>query len=397
MTDSVATTPSTGLDRRQFLATAAAASVIGFTGPSQAAPSAIVNMSANDLSAAIRTKKVSCREVMTAYLDHIDRINPQFNAIVSRVDRAQLMTQAAAADADLAKGTVRGWMHGFPHAVKDLAYTKGIRTTLGSPILAEYVPTSDAIFVERLKANGAILIGKTNTPEFGLGSQTYNKVFGVTGNAYDSSKTAGGSSGGADTKAELARTKEALTSREQEARKAGELGGEQIADRLEALRLETRALSAAIENWGGANELLARVAADCAELRHAIASSSILTDGLRISHDREIAPIKSMLDQLGDDVAWAVFKARWIGKSPAPRGMAFWDVEARLLRAAGDTPADLAFAKLGPGKPDGPWAAMESLPECVLSCERSQTSWALALRPLLSQGKLGEPFAQWSV
>ena len=197
MTNSVATTPSTGLDRRQFMAAAAFASVMGLTGSSQAATSAIVNMSANDLSNAIRSKKVSCREVMTAYLDHIDRINPQFNAIVSLVDRAQLMTQADAADAEIAQGQVRGWMHGFPHAVKDLAMTKGLRTTFGSPLFANYVPKADAIFVERLRADGAIIIGKTNTPELGLGSQTYNPIFGVTRNAYDPSKTAGGSSGGA--------------------------------------------------------------------------------------------------------------------------------------------------------------------------------------------------------
>ena len=162
-----------------------------------AAPSPIVMMTAADLSDAIGTKQVSSREVMTAYLDHIDRVNPQFNAIVSLVDRATLLTQADAADAALAKGERRGWMHGLPHAVKDLAPTKGIRTTLGSPLFADDVPTVDAIFVERLKAAGAIIMGKTNTPEFGLGSHTYNKVFGVTRNAYNPTKSAGGSSGGA--------------------------------------------------------------------------------------------------------------------------------------------------------------------------------------------------------
>lgn len=188
----------------------------------------------------------------------------------------------------------------------------------------------------------------------------------------------------------------ALSIRESEA-SLNVLGGEAIADRLEALRVETCALSASFEKWEGANELLARVAADCAELRHAIASSSILTDGLPLSRESGIALIKSLLDRLGGDVSWAVFRARWIGKSPAPCGMAFWEVELRLLRATGDIPTSVVFAKLGPDKPDGPWAAMEKLPECVLSCERLESAWRLALRPLLSQGKLGEPFAQSNV
>jgi amidase len=153
-------------------------------------------MSALDLSRAIQSRAVSCAEVMTAYLDHIDRLNPKVNAIVSLQGREDLLQQAHARDDELARGRYRGWMHGFPHAVKDLAPTKGIRTTGGSPLL-DQVPEADAILVERLKSCGAIIIGKTNTPEFGLGSQTYNTVFGATLNAYDQTKTAGGSSGGA--------------------------------------------------------------------------------------------------------------------------------------------------------------------------------------------------------
>jgi amidase len=97
----------------------------------------------------------------------------------------------------MACGERLGWMHGFPQAIKDLAATKGIPTTLGSPLFKDVVPNADAVFVERMKRAGAIVIGKTNTPEFGLGSQTYNSVFGATLNAYDQTKTAGGSSGGA--------------------------------------------------------------------------------------------------------------------------------------------------------------------------------------------------------
>jgi len=160
-------------------------------------PAEIVMMDALALSRAIRAKQVSCVEVMKAYLDHIDALNPKVNAIVSLQDRGDLLAQAKARDDELGRGESRGWMHGFPQAIKDLTATKGIRTTQGSRIFKDFVPAADAIIVERVKRAGAIIIGKTNTPEFGLGSNTYNDVFGRTLNAYDQSKTAGGSSGGA--------------------------------------------------------------------------------------------------------------------------------------------------------------------------------------------------------
>jgi amidase len=160
------------------------------------APSDIVMMDALVLSRAIHAKQVSCVEVMEAYLDHIDAINPKVNAIVSLQDRGALLQRARERDELLARGEGRGWMHGFPQAIKDLTATKGIRTTQGSRIFKDFVPTADAIIVERVKRAGAIVIGKTNTPEFGLGSNTYNDVFGRTLNAYDQTKTAGGSTGG---------------------------------------------------------------------------------------------------------------------------------------------------------------------------------------------------------
>jgi amidase len=198
-----------GVTRRDFLSAsgklsgALAAGVIldaaaqrSAAAPPPGSPSDIVMMSAIDLSQAIHAKRVSCREVMIAYLDHINRVNPKVNAIVSLQPSETLLKQAGERDAQLARGESLGWMHGFPHAVKDLAPVKGIRTTFGSP-LADTVPAHDAIFVERLRKAGVILIGKTNAPEFGLGSQTYNSIFGATRNAYDQSKCAGGSSGGA--------------------------------------------------------------------------------------------------------------------------------------------------------------------------------------------------------
>jgi amidase len=157
----------------------------------------LVALQAVELADAIRSRRVSCKEVMQAYLAQIDLYNPKVNAIVSLQDRDGLLRQAGERDSQLAEGRYLGWMHGFPQAPKDLAATAGIVTTLGSPILKNNIPHTDTIVVERVRRNGAILIGKTNTPEFGLGSHTYNSVFGTTCNAYDQTKTAGGSSGGA--------------------------------------------------------------------------------------------------------------------------------------------------------------------------------------------------------
>lgn len=157
----------------------------------------VVEMNAVELSRAIHARKVSCREVMASYLDHIGRTNPRVNAIVTLVDPNVLLKQAEEKDAELAAGNDNGWMHGFPQAVKDLMPTKGIRTAKGSLALKDWVPDADGAVVTSMKRDGAIIIGKTNTPELGYGSQTYNEVFGATGNPYNDSLTCGGSSGGA--------------------------------------------------------------------------------------------------------------------------------------------------------------------------------------------------------
>jgi len=157
----------------------------------------LVRLEAVELARAIRDRTVSCVEVMAAYLDHIERMNPHVNAIVSLQDPELLLRQAEERDRQLAQGQYLGVLHGFPQAIKDLALTKGVRTTMGSPIFADFVPDEDELYVHRMKQHGAIVIGKTNTPEFGLGSQTYNPVFGTTRNPYDLTRTAGGSSGGA--------------------------------------------------------------------------------------------------------------------------------------------------------------------------------------------------------
>ena len=126
----------------------------------------IVRLSAGGASA-IRGKAVSCVETMRAYLDHVERVNGAINAIVALRDRDALLAEAAEKDAALARGEYHGWMHGMPQAPKDLAMTKGLRTTYGSPIFRENVPQTDSVGVARMRAAGAIFIGKTNTPEFG--------------------------------------------------------------------------------------------------------------------------------------------------------------------------------------------------------------------------------------
>jgi amidase len=148
------------------------------------------------IAAAIRRKEVSCREVLDTHLKRIEETNPAVNAVVTLVaDRAQ--AEAVKADDRLAAGEDVGPLHGLPIAHKDLVATAGIRTTYGSPIFADHVPSQDDLIIQRLRAAGAITVGKTNVPELGLGSHTFNPVFGATRNPYDLTKSAGGSSGGA--------------------------------------------------------------------------------------------------------------------------------------------------------------------------------------------------------
>ena len=156
----------------------------------------ICYLTAREIREKIRNRELSAVEVMEAHLMQIERVNSTVNAIITlHSDRA--MDSAEAADAAIVKGHGIGPLHGLPTAVKDLTPTKGIRTTFGSPIFKDNVPDQDAIIVERIKKAGAIIVGKTNTPEFGAGSHTFNAIFGATLNPYDTSKTCGGSSGGA--------------------------------------------------------------------------------------------------------------------------------------------------------------------------------------------------------
>jgi len=157
---------------------------------------AIWRETATDLAARIRRREISAVEVMDAHLARIEQVNPQLNAIVT-LDADGARRAAAEADRALASGATPGLLHGLPFAVKDLQDTAGMRTTYGSQVYRDHVPDEDSLTVARLRRAGAIVIGKTNTPEFGAGSQTFNAVFGATRNPYDLSRTPGGSSGGA--------------------------------------------------------------------------------------------------------------------------------------------------------------------------------------------------------
>ncbi len=162
---------------------------------------ALTNLDADALSRTIHARQVSCREVMLAYLARIHRLNPQLNALVNLAPDAALLAQADQRDADLALGKTahgsRGWLHGIPQAIKDAAHTAGFPTTFGSPLLKNEIALEDGTMAARMKSAGCIVVGKTNTPEFGLGSHTFNTVFGATPNAWDAAVSAGGSSGGA--------------------------------------------------------------------------------------------------------------------------------------------------------------------------------------------------------
>lgn len=157
----------------------------------------ITDLNADALSLAIHAKQVSCREVMSSYLDRIHELNPKLNAIVNLAPDESLLKQADECDADLVRGLDRGWMHGMPQAIKDAGQAKGFPTTIGCTLLKDAVAKEDGVMAARMRASGCIVMGKTNMPEFGLGSHTFNDLFGATGNAWDSTVSAGGSSGGA--------------------------------------------------------------------------------------------------------------------------------------------------------------------------------------------------------
>ena len=189
------------MNRRRFLkaagATAAVSAVAG-TAPAGPGPSGdLCFMSGRELARLIRARELSAREVMKAHLDRIAHVNPKINAIVAKLDDEACLALAGEADRRLVKGESVGPLHGLPFAFKDLEAAVGFPCTRGSLIYKDDRPTEDTVLVERLRKAGVVPIGKTNVPELGMGSHTYNRVYGTTVNPYDLTKSAGGSSGGA--------------------------------------------------------------------------------------------------------------------------------------------------------------------------------------------------------
>jgi amidase len=182
--------------RRDALLVMAAAPLLQGTLEAEAAASSVCFMSTVEMARLIRTKEMSAREALAAHLKQIERVNPKVNAIVTLVPEMAADAAAKADEMQAHKETL-GPLHGLPVAHKDLIETRGIRTTFGSPLYKDYIPAEDDLVVERIRRAGAITIGKTNVPEFGAGSQTFNTIFGATYNPYDLTKTCGGSSGGA--------------------------------------------------------------------------------------------------------------------------------------------------------------------------------------------------------
>jgi amidase len=184
------------LTRREVLLGMAAAPLIESASEAPPTASSVCFMSTVEMARLIRAKKLSAREALAAHLKQIERVDPKVNAIVTLVPE-MAADAAAKADEMQAHNETLGPLHGLPVAHKDLLETRGIRTTFGSVLYLDYIPTEDDLVVDRIRRAGAIIVGKTNTPEFGAGSQTFNKVFGATRNPYDLAKTCGGSSGGA--------------------------------------------------------------------------------------------------------------------------------------------------------------------------------------------------------
>ena len=154
---------------------------------------AMLEWSATELSKAIHARTVAPSEVMAAWLEQVQAVNGSVNALVSLRDPDDLMAEARALD----DAPPQGWLHGIPFAVKDLVATKGLRTTWGSPLYRDHVPAADDLVAARLRKAGTVIAAKTNVPEWGQGSHSFNPVFGTTRNPYDLTRSAGGSSGGA--------------------------------------------------------------------------------------------------------------------------------------------------------------------------------------------------------
>jgi len=294
----------------------------------------ICQLPATELARLLRVKTISARDVVSAHLSRIDAVNPKVNAIVT-LTADEAMAEARAADERLANGEPVGLLHGLPIAHKDLQETRGVRTTFGSPIFHDYVPRQDSPTVERLKRAGAITVGKTNTPEFGAGSQTFNPVFGATLNPYDLTKTCGGSSGGAAV---------ALACGMLPIADGTDMGGSLrnpaafcgVVGMRPAVRLELGSKPLASWELLSVDGPMARTAADVALLLGAMAGPAMAISGLPAHSAGPALPGRAALERdfRGSRIAWSIE----FGQLPFdPRVLAVVDAQHSVFESIGCT------------------------------------------------------------
>ena len=339
-------------------------------------------LTARDLRAALGRREVSAREVLAAHLDQIERLNPAVNAVVT-LAAEQATAAAAAADERAAAGADLPPLHGLPVAHKDLHETAGLLTTYGSPLRADYVPAEDALVIERMRQAGVITIGKTNVPEFGAGSHTFNPLFGATRNPYDRSKSAGGSSGG--TAAALACGMHPIGDGSD---MGGSLRNPASFNNVVGFRPSPGRVPGwpALMAWGtmGVSGPMARTVADTALLLSVLAGPdprspiALETPGSRFAEPLESDP-RGLRVAFSPDLGGAVPVEPEVAAATTAAALVFADLGARVTDASPDfTGADEVFRTLRAWNFEATFGALE---------EQSPEAFKATLRDNIAQGR----------
>jgi amidase len=339
-------------------------------------------LTARDLRAALGRREVSAREVLAAHLDQIERLNPAVNAVIT-LAAEQASAAAAAADERAAAGADLPPLHGLPVAHKDLHETAGLLTTYGSPLRADYVPAEDALVIERMRQAGVITIGKTNVPEFGAGSHTFNPLFGATRNPYDRSKSAGGSSGG--TAAALACGMHPIGDGSD---MGGSLRNPASFNNVVGFRPSPGRVPGwpALMAWGtmGVSGPMARTVADTALLLSVLAGPdprspiALETPGSRFAEPLESDP-RGLRVAFSPDLGGAVPVEPEVAAATTAAALVFADLGARVTDASPDfTGADEVFRTLRAWNFEATFGALE---------EQSPEAFKATLRDNIAQGR----------
>ncbi|HEY1674111.1 MAG TPA: amidase [Streptosporangiaceae bacterium] len=339
-------------------------------------------LTARELRAALGRREVSAREVLAAHLDQIERLNPEINAVIT-LAADQATAAAAAADERAAAGADLPALHGLPVAHKDLHETAGLLTTYGSPVRANYVPAEDALVIERMRRAGVITIGKTNVPEFGAGSHTFNPLFGATRNPYDRSKSAGGSSGG--TAAALACGMHPIGDGSD---MGGSLRNPASFNNVVGFRPSPGRVPGwpALMAWGtmGVSGPMARTVADTALLLSVLAGPdprspiALETPGSRFAEPLESDP-RGLRVAFSPDLGGAVPVEPEVAAATTAAALVFADLGARVTDASPDfTGADEVFRTLRAWNFEATFGALE---------EQSPEAFKATLRDNIAQGR----------